>query len=405
MITTFLCSDLISNVHSTKGLINFDIDDDDVEEMRLDSTGLGIGGAPGANLHVQGNVSVSEKISVGGVAHSHSNLFIHGSITFEPVVIHSDQVLINSMNLADSSGGNLTLTLPYAGNAMGWVISVKKVSPNNEVWLRGGGRHIDGLKAIHLPASEMLPYIEVFSDGSDWHILNKIPVETVVAEDHLVGRWEFEENSGTIASDSSGKMNHGVFQGSADFSSNVATAVLGQGVVLDGIDDVIKVNSHQSLTFGDSNNDLPFSVSMWIYLPDASLRQGIMGKASSIDAGEYYVVMHQQKIYFRTVDDNRGAAIGIQSAAPALFDNAWYHIVGTYDGSGSHSGFSLYLDGQLHSTTQSNNESGYTAMEPTAEKLKLGARDIFFKGQLDDVRVYSKELSAKEVYILHQQGL
>ena len=58
--------------------------------------------------------------------------------------INSDETLSDSLNLVDSSQGNLNLTLPYAGNATGRMVTVKKTSSNNQVWIQGGGNNIDG---------------------------------------------------------------------------------------------------------------------------------------------------------------------------------------------------------------------------------------------------------------------
>ena len=73
-----------------------------------------------------------------------------------------------------------------------------------------------------------------------------------------------------------------LFQGRLTSSTNVTTGVFGQATVLDNVNDFVEVNSHASLNFGDTTNDQPFSLSIWMYMPDASDTGGVLSKASAI---------------------------------------------------------------------------------------------------------------------------
>lgn len=128
-----------SDVTSISGNINFHTLEDQPAKMILNATGLGIGVSPSSRLHVQGNAMVSNQISIGGSSGS-SNFHINGTTAFssDPISIDSN-LSDHSQFLADSSAGNLRLTLPYAGNAQGRVIQVKKISKLNTVWVYGGG--------------------------------------------------------------------------------------------------------------------------------------------------------------------------------------------------------------------------------------------------------------------------
>jgi len=108
-------------------------------------------------------------------------------------------------------------------------------------------------------------------------------------------------------------------------------------------------------------------------------------------------------LYFRIVDNSAAAYQGIVKN-DVINSNTWYHIVGVYDGSSSNAGMSLYINGQLQSTSNSNGGS-YTAMENTTVSNRIGKRDSFFKGTLDDARIYARALTTAEVQLLYQQGL
>ena len=81
-------------------------------------------------------------------------------------------------------------------------------------------------------------------------------------------------------------------------------------------------------------------------------------------------------------------------------DGKWHHAVGVWDGTHSR----LYLDGELQRSLRTSGTIGYSRHAP----FKIGhsnsngaphARDEFyyFKGAIDDVKFYSRALSAGEI--------
>src|SRR4030065_1522547 len=79
------------------------------------------------------------------------------------------------------------------------------------------------------------------------------------AQDHnLLGWWKLDEPSGTIAYDSSGNSNDGVFVGAPQWASGYA----GGAVLLDGVDDFIEVPHHDSLLPGEE-----VTIMAWINIP------------------------------------------------------------------------------------------------------------------------------------------
>ena len=77
----------------------------------------------------------------------------------------------------------------------------------------------------------------------------------------------------------------------------------------------------------------------------------------------------------------------------------WYHVVGTYDGSN----IKIYVDGQLEGT------QAYTATPATTDQPLVIGRwygnysDYYHDGQIDQVRIFSKALSASEVLTLYNE--
>ena len=77
--------------------------------------------------------------------------------------------------------------------------------------------------------------------------------------------------------------------------------------------------------------------------------------------------------------------------------NQWKHVFATYDGSSTGEGFKLYIDGKLQEVEITNKNLSETTR--TTKPLRIGRRTSGapFKGMIDDVRIYDRELKAEEV--------
>lgn len=80
--------------------------------------------------------------------------------------------------------------------------------------------------------------------------------------------------------------------------------------------------------------------------------------------------------------------------------NQWKHVFATYDGSSKAEGLKLYIDGQRQEVEMTNNHLTETTI--TSKPLRIGRRTdgAPFKGLIDEVRVYDRELSPEEVLSL-----
>ena len=75
----------------------------------------------------------------------------------------------------------------------------------------------------------------------------------------------------------------------------------------------------------------------------------------------------------------------------------WTHVFATYDGSSKAEGFKLYIDGKRVDVEITNNL--LTASPKTTKPLRIGRRTngAPFRGLIDEVRLYDRELTADEV--------
>jgi hypothetical protein len=169
---------------------------------------------------------------------------------------------------------------------------------------------------------------------------------------------------------------------------------LGQAAKFDGKS---FINAGDVAAFGFYDK---FSCGAWIFPRD---EQGgaILSRMVEAPQGEGYslqliggkVQVHLTK---RWLDD----ALRVETQA-RLEPNRWHHVMMTYDGSRGASGVTIYIDGKAARIEVLLDELNQSFA--TKEPLRIGAgggMENFFKGLIDDVRIYSRALTPTEVGIM-----
>jgi len=198
----------------------------------------------------------------------------------------------------------------------------------------------------------------------------------------LVGWWKLDGD----AVDSSGGGNHGTIIG----EPNLVMGKVENALQFDGIDDSVRT---------DYAADLPtWTVALWVNSPNAP--------SSAVPAGPIHREKNFQINWDHTSEDFRGAAalqVGNNWYAASFGElqaNTWYHLAATYDGEN----LKAYKNGLL--ITDNPDPSGPPDKESAT--LKLARHSIYrdhFKGTIDDVCLYSYDLSADEVAKLYEDTL
>ncbi len=212
--------------------------------------------------------------------------------------------------------------------------------------------------------------------------------------DGLVGYWHLDDPAGSAtARDSSGWGNDGTLVGIppptawvADGPEGRALSVQGQGYV-----DVPHSASIDSITSA-------VTLAAWMYLQGSVTDYATAISRQIADGfGQHYhlsVNNAQQAILFITTPASGQVVLG--SANGAVPQNTWVHLAGTYDGTRAR----LYLNGV---EVQNLPASGPFAAETNPVILSgngnTASRAVseLVPGQLDDVMLYRRALSAEEV--------
>lgn len=109
--------------------------------------------------------------------------------------------------------------------------------------------------------------------------------------------------------------------------------------------------------------------------------------------------------------DTNSIYIGRCMSAGAINDNNWHHVVGTWSGTAglavAATQFNIYIDGALAAMT--NRSVGTAPNAPLTGSLdtKIGRHDswnVFYTGQIDEVAIWTRALTAAEVLHLYRRG-
>lgn len=191
---------------------------------------------------------------------------------------------------------------------------------------------------------------------------------------NLLARWKFDAGSGTTAVDSAGG-NTGTLVNGPTWT----TGYSGTAVSFDGVNDVV------TTTASLLNNRSAFTVAGWYKSSYTTGTVSLFGQNDVVELG-----LSGGKVSVWTA----GGGSASSSTLPTA--NQWHHVTCVGDGNGVR----LYVDGVLAGSGGPAANYG-----SSADPVRIGAgvwssSGNPFTGQIDDVRIYSRALSAAEAAAL-----
>ena len=218
-------------------------------------------------------------------------------------------------------------------------------------------------------------------------------LETAVNADGLVAYWAFNEASGATATDASGNGHDGTLIG----APKRTLGRFGGALAFDGVDDKVVVPYHRAL------NPETFSICFWVNVAPGSsgYRAPVSGMDSDVNSGYNFYVNPDNIWEFRV----GGGEWQHYVSGPEVRFGEWEHITGVYtDGL-----FRFYVNGELSkwaimSTARLNIN--------TRQELLIGAggndfatHSFYFKGMIDEVRIYNRALDTAEIALVMETGV
>jgi len=198
----------------------------------------------------------------------------------------------------------------------------------------------------------------------------------------LVGYWNFNEGSGTIAYDSSTYNDDGTIHGASWTNGKINGALS-----FDGVDDYIDCGNNEAL---DPTQGA--TIEAWVkfnQLPSDA--DHIMEIASRSGGGTDLDLQTETDNLFKFFIGPGAPNVAVSNTEADT--SKWYHIAGTYEAS---SNIKIYVDGVLEDTVS----TGVTR-DANPNKFCIGQSGFwdgrFFNGTIDEVKIYDRALSAEEI--------
>jgi hypothetical protein len=203
---------------------------------------------------------------------------------------------------------------------------------------------------------------------------------TIATASSPVAAYNFNAGSGTTLADRSGTGNNGSISGAAWTTAGKN----GGALTFDGVNDLVTVPDSASLDLTTA-----YTLEAWVRPTSTSGWRCVMVKETptTLAYGLYAAGFPNRPSSWLTINGNFVALDG-PAAVPV---NAWTHLATTYDGST----LRLYVNG-----VQVSSKPAPGAAPTSGAPFRLGGNTIWsewYAGQIDDVRLYNRVLSASEI--------
>lgn len=266
----------------------------------------------------------------------------------------------------ETAAGSLTLS---------WDSSNPTLVPTNNIVLGGSGSNRTITVTPAANQSGSVTIMIVVSDGAS-SATNSFVLTVTAQPLGLVAAYGFNEGTGTVVADQSGGTNNGTI-GTATWTSG---GKYGNALTFNGTSARVTVADASAL---DLTNAM--TLEAWVRPTALGGWRDVIYKG----ANDIY--------YLMASSDNSTPALGGTFAPAAVRGgaslplNSWVHLAGTYDGAT----LRLFTNGvQVSSLAQSG------PIQTSTGALTIGGDSTYgqyFAGQIDEVRIYNRALSAAEI--------
>ena len=204
----------------------------------------------------------------------------------------------------------------------------------------------------------------------------------------LVGYWNFDEGTGSVAHDSSGSGYDGTVNGATWTSGKVKSALSFDGFT----NDVVTPN----IALGNS-----FSISAWVN--SAIPGQPYLRIAETYYAGGFYLGTDAAGAKYKFIVNNGSGSSGSCGAAYGCAEggavtSGWHLLTGTYDGTTA----ILYVDNAIVASDTSTGPG--STNYPLYIGRDSGSVGHGWNGVIDEVRLYNRALTGAEISALCGTG-
>jgi len=201
--------------------------------------------------------------------------------------------------------------------------------------------------------------------------------------------WMFEEGSGNTANDSSGHGAHGTLNG-----PTWSQGKTGGGLSFDGINDYVRVPRNSSLEPANA-----ITIALWAKMSNSNGGDyvDLVRKALPYNIGYLLRWSYRDaRLQLRIDRSSQPGIVVADTQSNTAYLNQWHHFAATYDSATGSA--RLYVDGLLRNSTS---HSGGIDHADDLYLMHVGYPEQSpGTGQLDDVRIYGRALTAAQIQAL-----
>jgi hypothetical protein len=216
------------------------------------------------------------------------------------------------------------------------------------------------------------------------------------AEEGLVCYMKFDEGEGEKVADSSGNKNDGFVSGSVIWGSAPGEAVSGNALQFDGY-------TYAEIPHSPNFNLSQLTIECWIKTPEdfggANCWRALVGKQND------GVFDRDYNFYVYSAGGTKVEALHFSSArfGASTFDlpeayepETWHHVAITIDSAGLTKYYSDGVNFASYEGTPGNANNDYV--------VTIGKADNYYKGIIDEVKIYNRALAADEIKAEHKKN-
>ncbi|MFK8111712.1 MAG: protein kinase [Rubripirellula sp.] len=185
---------------------------------------------------------------------------------------------------------------------------------------------------------------------------------------------------------------------------SIVTGIHGQAVSLSGA-----AGLEYDFDFSPDTGDA-FSYGCWLRSENKGQSATVLSKVElSNDSRGFDIFFNRGKIAAQLTRHDPNSMFKIVTGPHDV--SRWQHVFVTYDGSGKLDGLQLYINGEVANVeVEQNSLSGSIRNDAPfvvgkRDRKNAGERDFPFEGEIDEVSVFQRQLSAEQVHQLYRQTL
>lgn len=225
---------------------------------------------------------------------------------------------------------------------------------------------------------------------------------------NLVSHYKMNDNAdnNTVTDDGSAGDNLAWDNGLNDYTSeNAVTGKINGALEFDGTDDRARV-AKVGYRYTDSSG----TIACWIYVTGngSAANNWIFGSCDEANTDQYMGIVYDPNDAAFQLNIGTGTPVRFRSPLNSITQNTWYHIAVSSSGSAH----KMYINGaEVTKTYEAGSNNGawwsYVNLRDNiimGHLRKGGTPSNFFQGYVDDIRVYSNQLTDAEIADLYNSG-